>query len=151
MDIYLLIYLIFIAGPFSVLLHESGHAIASRVLSAKHITVSLGYGKKISTIVFERFQLNIHIVYFLGGLASSEREKPYKSSEIIWITISGPIANGLFTCVFYFIYVMYLNEYVFLLCLFNLWLTVINIIPFRINGKQTDGYTILNEFFKHNN
>lgn len=143
MTIYLLFYLILIVGPLSILLHESGHAIAARVVKADCITVSLGYGKILSSTVIERFQLNIHMVFFLGGLARSERKIPYKSSEIIWITISGPIANGLFTCLLYFIYVIYPNEYVYLLCLFNLYLTVVNIIPFRIKGKQTDGYTIL--------
>lgn len=148
MTIYLLFYLILIVGPFSILLHESGHAAAARVVKADRITVSIGYGKLLSSAVFERFQLNVHMAYFLGGFARSERGIPYKSSEMIWIAVSGPIANGLFTCLLYFIYVIYPNAYIQLLCLFNLWLTVINIIPFRIKEKQTDGYTILEELKK---
>ncbi|PAV29543.1 hypothetical protein CIL05_11815 [Virgibacillus profundi] len=145
MDIYLLVFLITIAAPFSIFLHELGHAIAARTVNADQITLSIGLGNKISTIFLGKIQITINAIFFLGGLAKSERNIPYKSSEIVWISISGPITNAVFAFLVYLAYFIYPNNFLHLLFLFNLWLAFANIIPFKIKEKKTDGYTIFKE------
>ncbi|MEC5422348.1 site-2 protease family protein [Virgibacillus sp. C22-A2] len=143
MDIYLLLYLLFIVAPLSTFLHEIGHAFAARTVKADHISLSVGSGNLIKTIYLEKLKINIHIIYFLGGLAKSQRKIPYKNLEIAWVTIAGPIINGIAAFLVFYLYTMFPNNYLQLLFLFNCWIAIINILPFKIKGKQTDGYTIL--------
>ncbi|UJL44757.1 site-2 protease family protein [Virgibacillus sp. NKC19-16] len=150
MDIYLLLYLVFIVAPLSSLLHEAGHAAAARTVGADQITLSIGLGKRINTVIFAKVQIIFHAIFFLGGLAKSERAVPYKSWEIVWITIVGPITNALFALLFYILYVMYPNDYLQLLFLFNIWLAFVNSIPFKIKERRSDGYLILQTISKKN-
>ncbi|MBY7143452.1 M50 family metallopeptidase [Virgibacillus sp. NKC19-3] len=143
MDIYVLLYLVFIVAPLSSLLHEAGHAAAARTVGADQITLSIGLGKRINTVIFANVHITFHAIFFLGGLAKSERVIPYKSWEIIWITIVGPCTNAFFAFLFYILYGMYPNDYLQLLFLFNMWLAFVNIIPFKIKEKCSDGYLIL--------
>lgn len=150
MDIYLLLYLVFIVAPLSSLLHEMGHAAAARIVGADQITLSIGLGKRINTVIFDKVQITFHAIFFLGGLAKSERIIPYKSWEMVWITMIGPITNAFFAFLFYILYVMYPNDYLHLLFLFNLWLAFVNSIPFKIKERHSDGYLILQTITKKN-
>lgn len=150
-DIYLLLYLILIAAPLSIILHEFGHAFAASVVKADHISVSIGKGKRVHLFAFKKIQIIIHAIFFLGGLAESDRKIPYKSYEIVWISISGPIMSGIIAFLFYKVDEMYPSNYLQLFCWFNIWLAVVNIVPFKIKEKHTDGYTIINALRKNNN
>ncbi|GAB3052560.1 site-2 protease family protein [Virgibacillus ainsalahensis] len=150
MDIYLLLYLIFIVAPCSTTIHELGHAFAARSVNADRITLSVGMGKRIWKVFLGRVQIIFHLAFFVGGLAKSERKIPYQSVEIIWFTIWGPITSGIFALLAYILFTMYPNGYLQLLYLFNLWLAVVNIIPFKMKEKQTDGYIILKTILRNN-
>lgn len=143
MDIYLLLYLILIVAPLSIVLHEMGHAFAARIVNADLITVTIGKGKRFKRIGLKRTQIIVYSNFLLGGVAESIRNKPYNSFEVIWITIFGPILSGIIAFLFYILNEMYPNNYLQLFFWFNIWLAVVNIIPFKIKGKQTDGYMII--------
>lgn len=147
-DIHLLLYFIFIVAPLSIILHEFGHAFAARTLQADHIIVSIGKGNILKTIGFKKIKIIIHAFFFLGGLAESNRKIPYKSPEIIFISIFGPIFNGIIVLLFYILSEMYPNNYFQLFFWFNIWLAVINLIPFKIGERQTDGYAIVKVFLR---
>lgn len=74
----------------------------------------------------------------------NERYVPYRTIEMISIIVFGPLLNGVFAVFFYMLYDLFPNEYLFLLFLFNGWLALINLIPFKVKSKQSDGYMILN-------
>ncbi|WP_461180633.1 site-2 protease family protein [Virgibacillus kimchii] len=143
MDIFLIIYLLFVVGPLSTILHEAGHAFAAHMVNADRIRLSIGMGKKIYGISFEKFRLSIHQFFFMGGYSSSSRCKQFKSLEMIWITLLGPLTNALFTVIFYFVHFVFPNNYVLLFFLFNAWLTIVNLLPLKIGGKKSDGYKIV--------
>lgn len=142
MDIYLFLYLVFIVAPAGAVIHESGHLLGAAVVQAKHISLSIGEGKEIISFSFKRIHITVHLLFFLGGLAQSERETPYKPLEMIWITACGILSSGLFAALFYLMYNTYENAYLYLFYLFNGWLAVANSIPFKIKDKQSDGYVI---------
>ncbi|HLR66365.1 hypothetical protein [Virgibacillus alimentarius] len=142
MDIYLLLFLVFVVAPISMVIHESGHLIGAKTMRADHITLSIGLGKMIGSLSFKKIHIKFHTVFFLGGLLKSERTPTYKPLEIIWVTICGLLSSGLFTILFYLLYNIYTNYYIQLLFLFNGWLFIVNTIPFKIKGKQSDGYMI---------
>lgn len=142
MDIYLFLFLVFIVAPIGTLIHESGHLIGARTIQADQVTLSIGRGKQIGSFSLKRIRIDIHAIFFLGGLAQSERDPPYKPTEIIWITFCGLLSSSIFAIIFYLLYHTYSNYYIQLLFLFNGWLAVVNSIPFKMKGKQSDGYMI---------
>ncbi|MFC4557435.1 site-2 protease family protein [Virgibacillus kekensis] len=149
MDIYLLIYLIFCVAPIGTLLHEAGHAAGARALNARRIQLSVGSGKEISRFSVGRLTISIHAVYFLGGMAYSERNRVYTKLEKIWIAVSGPLSNLIVTLLLFFLYTQWSSNYLLLPLLFNLWIATINLIPFKIKGRQSDGYVIFKTLSRH--
>lgn len=142
MDSLYVLCLIFIVAPIGTFLHEMGHAAGAKMVKADIIIVSIGLGKNIGVISWHSIKIKLKAFFFIGGYVQSERKIAYKLFEIIWIAICGPLSNAIFAFLFYLLYVMYPIGFFKLLFLFNLWLAVINIIPFKLFGKQSDGYTI---------
>lgn len=142
MDIYLLLYLVFVVAPIGTIIHECGHLFGAWATQADRITLSIGRGKQIMSFSGKKMQITIHAIFFLGGLAQSKRTTPYKAIEIIWVTFCGLLSSSIFAVLFYFLYNAYPNPYIQLLFLFNGWLAIVNSIPFKIKGMQSDGYTI---------
>ncbi|GGB33889.1 hypothetical protein F3157_04880 [Virgibacillus dakarensis] len=142
MDIYLLLWLVLFTAPVSTMLHELGHVLGAKWAKADSITLSVGAGKKLITFSFKQIQIDVFTLFFLGGSAYSERNIPYKPMEKICISLAGPVSNGLAAAIVCVLFGSS-NVFVQVLILFNIWLAVINIIPFKLNGKQSDGYTIV--------
>ncbi|MFC3038972.1 site-2 protease family protein [Virgibacillus xinjiangensis] len=128
----------------SIVIHELGHAVAARILEAEETELSIGIGKKIGSLKAAGIQVNFHICYFLGGLAQSRRREPFTDREKVWVSFAGPLASATISLLAgLYLPVTDSNEYLRLFFLFNLWLAAINIIPFKVRGKETDGYIIL--------
>ncbi|MDC3413098.1 M50 family metallopeptidase [Aquibacillus sp. 3ASR75-11] len=135
-----LIYLILIMAPLGLFAHELGHGLASLLLKASRVNLVLGSGKRLLTFKWNRLVITIHRVFFLGGYSNSERNDEFSRLEQIIICISGPLCNlivagGLSTLEIE-------NNMAGLFILFNIWLGVINLIPFKIGQKPSDGYKI---------
>lgn len=143
MNISLLLYLLFVVAPIGTVLHEAGHVIGAKSLNADRMRLTIGSGAIVSTFFIRKVQITIRTIFFLGGLASSERKNMYKPYELIWIAFCGPLTNGLIAFLLYILYTAYPSNYLLLLLLFNLWIAVINLVPFRFKEKQSDGYTIV--------
>ncbi|WP_099158414.1 site-2 protease family protein [Virgibacillus ndiopensis] len=142
MDIYLIACLILFIAPISTIFHELGHIVGAKLVKAESVTLSIGTGNEVYNFNHKRIQIRLHALYFLGGVAYSERNIPYKSGEIIWITLCGPIFNGVVAILVSVLFDL-TNGFSQLLVLFNSWLAIVNIIPFKIKEKQSDGYTII--------
>lgn len=142
MDIYFVVYLIFVVAPIGTAVHEIGHVIGAKLLGADHITLSLGTGSMIHRMAWKQITISVHVLFFLGGMAGSTRKPPYRSHERIKIAALGTLSSFFVTGLCYSLYILYPSRYVLLLLLFNLWIAFINTIPFRFKGKQSDGYTI---------
>lgn len=142
MTIYILVYLIFIVAPIGTIVHEIGHAAGAKSCKANKVKLSVGSGKVVHCFSYKNARIMIHRLFFLGGMAYSERDVPYNPLERVWIAVCGPISNFLAVGVLYLFTTLYPNHYLSLLLLFNLWVAIVNTIPFQIKGKQSDGYTI---------
>ena len=143
MTVWFFLYILFIVAPISTFIHELGHVFGAKTVKAENITLSIGLGRKLMTIPFKRFQLTIHAFFFLGGFVRNKRSVPFDQWEIIRITIFGPLNNGLFAIIFYGIHQFLPNDYILVLLFFNLWLAIVNIIPFKLWGR--DGFIIFKE------
>lgn len=142
-------YLLFIVGPIGTFIHETGHAIAARIVKADQIQLSIGLGRKIKDFSIGYVQIKIHLLFFLGGFVQSERRQPYQLLEKISIAFFGPLHNIIYAVLFYYINLYVERELIQLLFLFNLWLAIMNMIPFKIKGRRSDGYTILKILTEH--
>ncbi|WP_010650750.1 site-2 protease family protein [Oceanobacillus massiliensis] len=143
MDMYLLACLLFVIAPLSTLIHELGHVSGAFSVRADFIHLSVGIGRQSRIITFKNLQIILHPVYFLSGFTRSGRKDPYSKSEAVRIAVMGPLFNGA-TALFIFI----INEFVpssflQLFFWFNIWMTIGNMVPFRIGGKETDGFAII--------
>lgn len=145
MTFWFFLYILFIVSPISTFIHEFGHVYGAKTVKAESITLSIGLGRKLITIPVKRFQLTIHAFFFLGGFVRNRREVPFSRGEMIIITIFGPLNNGIFTLFFYGIYQFFPNQYILVLVFFNLWLAIVNIIPFKLWGRESDGFIIFRE------
>jgi len=150
MNITLIIYLVLVAAPISTILHETGHALAAKYAKADKIILLIGIGEPFKILTISNIQLVIHKLFFIGGMVESIRKQPYNKKEKIRITISGPVTNAITAMLSYFLYLMWPSKFLYLFFMFNIWVAVVNIIPFKIKGKQTDGYTVLQLIKEHN-
>ncbi|QKY69240.1 site-2 protease family protein [Lentibacillus sp. CBA3610] len=142
MTIYLVVYLILFAAPFGTLIHEIGHVLGAKLVSADKITLTMGAGSTIFRFVWNKTDISIRVLFFLGGMAGSERRMPYQSTEQIIIAALGPVSSIIASGLCYGLYNVYPNSYLLILLLFNLWIAVLNIVPFRIKDKKSDGFVI---------
>src|SRR5699024_5084975 len=143
MTIYLLIFLMVIVVPFVTFVHELGHATMALFARADSVTLQIGIGKHIKTYAFNRFSIHLCAIFFIGGLTKSERKRTYNTKEKISIALGGPLGNALFVILFVVLFYPTHNPFIQLFLLFQTWLLVINIIPFKWRGKKSDGYTIV--------
>lgn len=138
----LVIFLLFIAAPIGTLIHESGHAIGMKLMKAENIQMTIGFGWKLFRVVFGKDQLTVNILFFIGGFVKSYRKEPYNDLESICITLLGPLHNMLYAIIFFGLDYVYGSEYLKVLFLFNSWLAVVNILPFKIQDKLSDGLIV---------
>ncbi|SFA72947.1 hypothetical protein SAMN04488072_101269 [Lentibacillus halodurans] len=142
MDIYFFVYLIFFVAPVGTVIHELGHVLGAKLLGADKITLSVGTGSVMYHTTRKQIDISVHVLFFLGGVASSERSVPYRPFDKVQIAACGPLSSFTAAGLCYGLYIVYPSIYLLLPLLFNLWLALVNTIPFRLKGKQSDGYTI---------
>lgn len=150
MTLYLLIFLIVIVVPIGTIVHELGHGIVAYIIKADSVVLHIGVGKHIKTFAFKRFMIQLNALFFIGGLTESNRIPIYNAKEKIWIALGGPACNAILVVLFTILFYPTHNPYIQLFILFQLWLMLINIIPFKRKGKQSDGYTIVQTFADRN-
>lgn len=153
--IYVIISLIlvFIIAPISLLFHEIGHVVGASTMRATSIRLTIGLGKPIWSTYIGDIQLVICRFFLINSVTATVRDIPFTRREKLLITFMGPSFSGLLTLITYIAYSTFVqSEILYLFYLFNLWLVIINLIPFKIGQKQSDGYTIctlLIQSFKH--
>lgn len=143
-----LVWLIFIIGPISNLIHECGHALIAKLLKADYIEIVLGSGNYFVDFKINSFRITIRNRFFIGGFLKTKRDFLFMNKELAFIAIGGPIASLLTTSLSLYGYILFMNEFLLLSTIYNGWLTLINFIPFKIKNKKSDGYIFLTSFKK---
>lgn len=142
-DIYSFLFLFFLIAPASLLFHEIGHVIGAKWVQATSIQLTLGMGKELWEGDVGNVTVTVRSLFIINSYTSTMRESPFQKKEKIIISLMGPIFSGVLALCFYGVYIIFIHEStIFIFFLFNLWLFFINLLPFRIGQKESDGYTI---------
>lgn len=145
--IFLLIVLILVA-PVCFLVHEGGHIVAAKLVKASHIALHLGVGRIIWQGNWGSIHVTLRQFWFSNSYMASDRRLPYNAWETIFIAVMGPsfsllLAVGLLGAYSFF----GMTTIFYLLFWFNVWIGAVNLIPFKVGQKQSDGYTICKQMF----
>lgn len=144
-----LVLFIFLSVPISLFFHELGHALMGLTFRANNVSIRIGRGRQLYRLTMRRFSLFIQMNIFVYYMTEYERTVPFTKWERIMIALMGPIVNGIVGFISFLLYKEIFMYKVFFFCtLFNWWLMITNLIPFKIGQKRSDGYTIYTLLFK---
>ncbi|WP_079479899.1 site-2 protease family protein [Halobacillus salinus] len=146
MLVYVLV-LILLTAPLSLFLHECGHVLPALGLRAEQSQISIGSGKRLFSLSFRRVKIHIHTIFFHGAHSLNERSIQFTKKEKAWISVGGPLLNGAISWVGFMVLNDHVSYHLSLFVWFNAYLAVVNSIPFRIKGRESDGYRFLQSFF----
>ena len=129
--------------PLSLIIHELGHIVGARLNKATNIKLTIGTGR----IIFQKscyyIKIVVRLILFIGISTASHRTVRFSHNEKFFIALLGPVFSLLFALLLCLLYIFYINyDSLQLAYLFNFWLFIINMIPFRVGQKQSDGYTM---------
>lgn len=136
-------FLFIVIAYGSLFLHEVGHAIVALMNQSQKVTIHIGKGSKLFTLRFGRLEIKVRKLFLINFYNAAYRARAYSRKEKILMTICGPLSNGILAFVFWVLYLQsWFDPLLFVSFLFNLWLFVFNLIPFKIGQSTSDGYTI---------
>lgn len=136
------IIFILIIVPISLFTHELGHLLGAKYLKADRVIISIGTGKKLYSLNYKNIKLDISLFVMFHAYTNSERKPEFSNKEFALITAMGPLLSLLLTGIIGLILLTITSEIMIYFFYFNLWLSVINMIPFKLRGQKSDGYLI---------
>lgn len=139
MTFELILFLVFIGAPMSMVIHEFGHALGAFLVKSDQINIHIGSGKTLFTVTLKNIHLHVHTLLMFGGFTNYERPNIYQRRELLFITILGPMSNFFFAFIFILIHINKNSSMLVILFLFNIWLGVMNILPYQLKGRASDG------------
>lgn len=145
MGIIFLLFCFFTILPFTTLLHELGHFFAAKLCNAQNITVRIGSGKEMLKFKSGDTLFVFHMLPF-GGYTVYELLKPTDLNFLI-VSLGGPLLNGFVALLLLFPGFGHGTHLITIwfqwLALFNLWMCVFNIIPFKLTSYYSDGWSVI--------
>lgn len=139
--------LLLIILPFSILIHELGHAFFAKVFGAEITKICIGTGRKL--LGFKKFEIRIGFCF--GGECIFTYIKKNNIFSRILVHLGGVLFNAISAALLYFILILHLLPSTFITNIFILtqvYMLILNLLPFTIKGLDTDGKLVLQLFKK---
>jgi hypothetical protein len=137
-----ILVLIFLMAPISLFIHELGHVLPGLFFGSERSIIHIGRGSTLFCWRGKKLELSIQLWFFQGAYSINERSPVFSNHEKIWISVGGPLLNGLLAFILFVFFSELKLPYVKVFLLFNLYLAVVNLIPFSFKGKGSDGYRV---------
>lgn len=135
-------YLLFLIGPVSIIVHEMGHVAGALLENARPIKMHIGRGKKCFHLQIKSIEIFVYRWYFLGGATEFSRSVPLSKKNVIITSLAGPLCNLIIAAILFLLSIRPMGEHYLLWCLFNVWLGLSNLFPYKWRGKPSDGYLV---------
>lgn len=140
-----LLFCFFTILPITTILHELGHFFCAKLCNAQNITVSIGSGKEIFNYKLGNTLFVLHMLPF-GGHTVYELLKPTEWNYLT-VSLGGPLLNGFVAFLLIIPGFGYGEDLITIwfqwLALFNIWMCIFNIIPFKLNSYYSDGWSVI--------
>lgn len=147
----LFVYLILIIGPIANFWHELGHTVAALLLKTDRVELTLGKGKAFTHFKINTVHITIQNIYFLGGVTNSRRAKAFNHQEKILLALAGPIFSLLLTILSFIGYLYFMHNILLMSMIYNGWIAFMNLVPFKLKNKKSDGYIAWQAFVQRKN
>ncbi|KHE72614.1 site-2 protease family protein, partial [Halobacillus sp. BBL2006] len=124
-------------------IHELGHVLAALAFRTEQSTINVGSGIPLIKGKIGKVRFNIRCLVFHGAHSINERKDEFSDHQKAWICLGGPLLNAI---VFFLLFLTPSFDRfspVTLFYLFNGYLAIANLIPFRIKEKKSDGYRFI--------
>ncbi|UOQ93637.1 site-2 protease family protein [Halobacillus shinanisalinarum] len=141
--IELLSCLLFVVAPLGLFIHELGHTIVGLWSGAERSSLSLGIGPTLFKCKIKRLTVQLHCIFFIGGYSYNEKEVNFTPKQQAMISLGGPLSNAICAAILYMSDLPQQGQVLQLFYLFNLYLALVNMIPFRLKGRESDGCRFL--------
>lgn len=136
--------------PLSLFWHELGHVIGGKLVRATHITVTLGLGKPLFRLNVGNMTFDVRRIFFVHSLTETKKNDSLSKREIVIVSMMGPLNSLVFGLCFYAVHQLAMPSFViYLMFLFNIWIGIINLLPFKWKSRHSDGYAIVKALFFH--
>ncbi|UOQ42658.1 site-2 protease family protein [Halobacillus salinarum] len=145
-----LLVFIFFAAPLGLFIHECGHVIPALCFRSDFSLISVGSGREIMKVRIGKLHFQCRLILFHGAYSLNERNEKFSLRERAIISICGPVMNAAGAAVLWMSSLVHISFSVYLFGLFNLYLALVNLVPFRIKGKSSDGYRFIQLICKSN-
>lgn len=140
-----LILLLLVIVPITNLLHELGHIVMARLLKADHAILELGMGSELLSFSCFNTHIKIRTIFFVGAMSTNESDIELSYLKKALIAIGGPLSNTILVlCLIQF---DPFSQLFHLMVLFNIWVALFNLIPFKLGQKRSDGYQFIQMLF----
>lgn len=143
----ILLFFLFIV-PAVHLIHEMGHVLFAKLFGIKETEIVLGIGPEWFHFSHASIRYRVHYLVFLGGYSTNSREGVLSPEKVAFISLGGP----LFNIASIFLVLPLLSEYDLLLLhlfiLFSSWVGLVNLIPFKMGNRRSDGWQIATSLYR---
>ncbi len=137
-----ILFFFFIVVPLVHLIHESGHVLVAKLFRVSGTQIVIGVGRSIGNITISDTIIKCNLIPFLGGYSTNDKEGHLTYGQQACISIGGPMLNFLSIIVvlpFLNVFTHFLIDF---FIYFSLWIGIVNLIPFKVGDKKSDGWQI---------
>ncbi|WP_169864790.1 site-2 protease family protein [Sutcliffiella halmapala] len=145
-DIFLFL---FVVVPVVHLIHELGHVLVAKIYNVTQPKIVLGMGPELFRFTLFGINLNVNYIVFLGGYSTTTNEKDEELSagKVAFISLGGP----LFNIVSIILMLPFLANQPLIMVnmffFFSCWIGFVNLIPFKIGEKKSDGWQVITSLY----
>ncbi|MCG1021696.1 site-2 protease family protein [Sutcliffiella horikoshii] len=138
----------YLVVPLVHLIHEAGHVSMAKLYKVKNTEIGIGVGPKILDFYFKGTRIQLNIIPFLGGYSTNAHTGKLSKKEIALISFGGPLFNLLSIVLMLPFWTPFQFSFSALFVYFSLWIGIVNLIPFKLGEKRSDGWQIASSLIK---
>ncbi|MBD8071485.1 site-2 protease family protein [Bacillus sp. PS06] len=142
-----IIVLLFIVVPMTVFLHEVGHGLVARVMKIDGVEVVIGTGPMLVSFQFGGIHFQFHAIYFFGAYTTNLSAHEVSEWQRGLISLGGPLVNvGVAILAYLLLDMNHMISELFVL--FNVWVGLVNLIPYKLLKRESDGLIFIKSMYK---